>query len=75
MYFREVLVQSLQSHLVLVFQSLVKLMVPVLTPCPHVIRPETLRTDVHALAFQARELQFESVSAMGVTTKFISKCV
>lgn len=52
MYFREVLVESLQSHLVLVFKSLVKLMVPVLTPCAHVIRPETLRTYVHALAFQ-----------------------
>lgn len=71
MYFREVLVQSLQSHLVLVFQSLVKLMVPVLTPCPHVIRPETLRTYVHALALQARELQLE-VSSESNETKTLS---
>lgn len=44
MYFRQVFVQSFKSLLVLVFKSLVELMVPVLTPCPHVIRPVTLNT-------------------------------
>lgn len=42
MYFRQVFIQGFQSHLVLMFESFVQLVVPVLTPRLHVIRPEAL---------------------------------
>lgn len=51
MYLRQVLVQSFQSGLVLVFEGLVQLMVPVLTPCPHVVRPEALNTSTDMYKF------------------------
>lgn len=42
MYVRQVLIQSFQTSLILVFKSLVELIVPVLTPSLHVIPTEPL---------------------------------
>lgn len=41
---RQVLVKGLQPHLILMLQSFVELMIPVLTPGLHVSRAEALST-------------------------------